>query len=134
MSNLVTSSSVYQQAITDTTGDWESPGIGISGKGSVSNTQLTRQLNTVIFLCIKIQQENLALKDTIADIQNRVKTIEGKSGTTSSGTPVLKSEIDSINNKLTRIEQIKSSQPRKDSSTSAAKVFQDPYNLLRNLK
>lgn len=134
MSNTVTNSAVYQQAITSTTGDWESPGIGIAEKGSVSNTQITRQLNTVIYLIVRLQQENLALKDTIADIQNRVKTIEGKSGATSSGTPALKSEIDSINNKLTRIEQIKSSQPKRDSGTSAAKVFQDPYNLLRSLK
>nr|AMW92450.1 hypothetical protein [Banana streak virus] len=135
MSNPVTSSSGYQQAIAGTTGDWESPGIGISDKGSVSNTQLTRQLNTVIFLCIKVQQEVLALKNTVADIQNRVKTIEGKSGTTSTDTPQLKSEIDSINDKLARIQQVQKSQPKKDSGTAAtSKVFQDPYKLLRNLK
>ncbi|ACZ02407.1 DNA-binding protein [Sugarcane bacilliform Guadeloupe A virus] len=135
MSNSATSSSVYQQAITNTTGDWESPGIVISGKGSVSNTQLTRQLNTAIFLCIKVQQEVLALKDTVADIQNRVKTIEGKSGSTSTGSFQLKSEIDSISDKLTKIQQIQKTQPKKDSGTLAtSKVFQDPYNILRNLK
>nr|AJF46483.1 DNA binding protein [Sugarcane bacilliform virus] len=135
MSNSVTSSSVYQQALADTTVDWESPGIGISGKGSVSNTQLTRQLNSVIYLCIKTQQEILALKATVADIQNRVKTIEGKSGSTSTGGSQLKSEIDSINEKLTKIQQIQKTQPKKDSGTAAtSKVFQDPYNILRSLK
>lgn len=135
MSNSVTSSSVYQQVLADTVVDWESPGIGISGKGSVSNTQLTRQLNSVIYLCIKTQQEVLALKDTVADIQNRVKTIEGKSGSTSTGSSPLKSEIDSINEKLTKIQQIHKTQPKKDSGTAAtSKVFQDPYNILRDLR
>nr|WIF19183.1 virion-associated protein [Banana streak OL virus] len=134
MSNSITSSAAYQQAIAGTTGDWESPGVGISDRGSVNNTQLTRQLNTIIFLCTKTQQEVLALKDTVADIQNRLRILE-RTGATSAGTPQLKGEIDAINEKLSRIQQIQGSQPRKDGGTAAtSKVFQDPYKLLRNLK
>nr|QTQ92815.1 hypothetical protein [Banana streak virus] len=133
MSNSIISSATYQQAIAGTTGDWESPGVGISDRGSVNNTQLTRQLNTIIFLCTKTQQEVLALKDTVAGIQNRLKTLE--TGATPAGTPQLKGEIDSINEKLSRIQQIQGSQPKKDGGTAAtSKVFRGPYEFLRNLK
>lgn len=124
---------VYQEAIQRTADNWDDQGVGYTGRNTSGlATATSRQLNTLLYVVIKQTQIISELKDELTQIHSRVKTIESKLGQTPSP-PSLKTELDSINSKISKIQNIQRSQPKKEESSGRIKVFQDPYNLLRRL-
>nr|WET17316.1 hypothetical protein [Banana streak VN virus] len=121
----------YQEALQSTTAGWEDLGIGFTDKGIISTTTLSRQLNSLLFLVVKQNQQITTITEELTQLHNRVKNLEGKTGVSAS--PLNKSEIESINDKLRRIQEIQGSHPPKETPSGAIKVFEDPYNILRKL-
>lgn len=122
---------VYQETLLSTSAGWEDIGIGFTDKGTISTATLSRQLNSLLFLVVKQNQQITTLSEELTQIHNRVKAIEGKTG--DSSTPLYRSEIESINAKLKSIQNIQKSQPPKETSSGSIKVFEDPYKILRGL-
>lgn len=122
---------VYQETLSSTTAGWEDASIGFTDKGTISTATLSRQLNSVLFLLVKQNQLITSLSEELTQVHNRVKILEEKLGETS--TPLNRSEIDSINAKLKNIQEIRKSQPPKETSSGAIRVFEDPYKILRRL-
>ncbi|AAY99426.1 ORFII [Banana streak virus Acuminata Yunnan] len=122
---------VYQEALQSTAAGWEDLGIGFTDKGIISTTTLSRQLNSLLFLVVKQNQQISTISEESTQLHNRVKNLEGKTGTSAS--PLYKSEIESINDKLKRIQEVQRSLPPKETPSGVIKVFEDPYHILRRL-
>nr|WET17318.1 hypothetical protein [Banana streak Musa itinerans virus] len=122
---------IYQEALQSTTAGWEDTGIGFTDRGVISTTTLSRQLNSLLFLVVKQNQQITTLSEELAQVHNRVKIIEGGIGEPS--TPLIRSEVEALNTKIQNIQSIQRSQPSKETSSGKTKVFEDPYKILRQL-
>ncbi|AAU95074.1 unknown [Banana streak VN virus] len=122
---------IYQEALQSTAAGWEDTGIGFTDKGVISTTTLSRQLNSLLFLVIKQNQQITTISEELTQLHNRVKNLEGRTGVSAS--PLYKSEIESINAKLKSIQDIQGSHPPKETPSGVIKVFEDPYSILRRL-
>ncbi|AEC49873.1 virion associated protein [Banana streak UA virus] len=129
---MTSSNSQYQQALTNTKTTFGSDSVGFVTENP-SQTSTAKQLNTTIQLLIQLHEALTQVKIQVKDIQDRVRAIEGRSGESSAGTPAIKSDIEAINQKLQKIQNIQATRPKSEQGTSKVKVFQDPYNLLRRL-
>lgn len=120
---------LYKDALAATANGWDDTGLGFTEKTQTpGTTTVSRQLNTILFAVIKLNSEIESLKEEISQIHTRVKTIEGKSGQTSSGTDI-KSELDKLTN---RLQGLNLGEKKKETGGNL-KVFRNPFEILKSI-
>lgn len=120
---------LYRDALAATANGWDDTGLGFTEKSQTPGlSTVSRQLNTILFAVIKLNSEIESLKEELSQIHSRVKTIEGRSGQTSSGTDI-KAELDKLTNKL---QGLNLGEKKKETGGNL-KVFRNPFEILKSI-
>ncbi|AXP07689.1 ORF2 protein [Enset leaf streak virus] len=121
-------STTYQEALSATKTLWEDTSAGLLEKsegGSLANT--TKQLNTVIFLLIKIDSKLAELTEKVSQIDTRIKNLEKAKLPQAQD---WKGDLEDITRK---IAAIKISEKPKELGGNL-KVIKNPYDILGSIK
>ncbi|AAO21219.1 putative protein [Badnavirus maculakalanchoes] len=117
------SKNTYKEALAATSENWDEAGVGILDRDTLIGTKtLSRQLNTLIYLQIRTLEELRIIKKDISEV------LEGPSSSKD-----YSHELEDITKKLSGLSLGKPETTPK-ASGARAKVYQDPYTVLKNIK
>ena len=124
-------SAAYQEALAATTQDWDAAS-GFTTKSDTPNiATLSRQLNSALFLLVRLDTKLAALDDKLLRLEARVRNIEASKAPIGTGAPNLKEELDKITSKLSDLHI---GEPRPREVGGNLKVIRNPYNILKEVK
>ncbi|ACF60612.1 ORF2 [Cycad leaf necrosis virus] len=121
------SSQAYQDALAATATAWEGTSSGFSDKAETpSIASLSRQLNTILFLTLRIDSN-------LSDLQNRVQVLDDRVRLVQNAREVYgtRAQIDSLAEQLAGL-QINPTTVIK--TTGTLKVHRNPFELLRRIR
>nr|ADN96020.1 hypothetical protein [Pineapple bacilliform CO virus] len=125
-------SPAYKKALAKTASIFEESGVGQTERGTQASIDTTRQLNSLLFLVLKLNDKVQALQEEVQDIRKRIRRLEKAEV---SASLLYDAELDDIIGQLSRLQTIKGAAPRKRlGERGRLKVYQDPYEILRKLK
>ncbi|API68653.1 hypothetical protein CaYMV_gp2 [Canna yellow mottle virus] len=124
-------SAVYQEALAATTQDWEAA-TGFTAKSDTPNiSSISRQLNSVLFLLVRLDTKIASLDDKLLRLEARVKNIEAAKVPAGTEAPNWKEALDKITSKLSDLHI---GEPRPREVGGNLKVIRNPYNILKEVK
>nr|ASV59776.1 hypothetical protein [Canna yellow mottle virus]AVT44082.1 hypothetical protein [Canna yellow mottle virus] len=124
-------SAAYQEALAATTQDWEAA-TGFTAKSDTPNiSAISRQLNSVLFLLVRLDTKIASLDDKLLRLEARVRNIEAAKAPAGTGAPNWKEELDKITGKLS---DLRIGEPRPREVGGNLKVIRNPYNILKEVK
>ncbi|ANN87816.1 ORF2 [Canna yellow mottle associated virus] len=125
-------SAAYQEALAATTQDWDTAS-GFTAKSDLPNiATISRQLNSALFLLVRLDTKLAALEDKLLRLEARVRNIEAAKAQIGTGASDWKEELERLTDKLSNLK-IGDSQKLREIGGNL-KVIKSPYEILQSIQ